>query len=159
MKMNSMGFEPLKVFLKPRECPLIIPPILDLVQNDPEWQKSDFTLQSLLNAAISITPKSNFGDIKFHPSFYQNGNILQNLQNYFTWVNSTHTEFVENEDLILELLASYLKRKICFTPILIPIFKFQDGKTFGKEFEETFDILGYRNHNQSFYISAVKRDQ
>ena len=148
-----------KVFLGGRDCPKILLPVLDLIHNDPKWSQSSFTLQSLLKVAITNDPKIKTGQAKLHSSFYQNDDIFQNLQKYFTWFNLTLTEYVDNEDLILELLANHLKRKIRFSPILKPIYQRNFGKTFGHEFEETFDIFGHRNHVYSYYISALKVDQ
>ena len=80
---------------------------------------------------------------------------MKGLQDYYSWYNLNPEEFTQNEDLLLQILSNYLQRKIIFHPILKPIHGIQKDKTFGDNFEAVFHIFGYRNHGNSYYISAT----
>ena len=151
-KLIEYGLQRSKVFLGGRESPKIALPILDLIEKDPEWSLTKLTMQTLLMKAFETN--SAF-QTKFHPIFTRNQGIVQGLQNYHSWSNLRFLEMIENEDLLLELLANYLKRKIVFLPILNPIYYFQDELTFGDNFETEFNIVGYRYHIDSYYVSAT----
>ena len=146
-KLNEHGLKRSKMFMGGRERPKIILPVLDLIQK----YQSDMTMQNLLKTVIDQEAKA-----KFHHYFRQNGDFLQNLQNYDLWFNLNYEEFTENEDLLLEFLSKHCKRKIQFISILKPAYRFQYEKTFGYEFDKEFSIFGYRFCDQSFYISAIK---
>ena len=152
-KLHSVGLKGSKLFLGGRESPKIVHAILDLSQTDPEWSKFNFTIESLLKQAIDYDPSFK---AKLPSSFNQNRVRLENLQDYFLWANLDRTEFTKSEDLLLDLLAKYLKRRIHFTPILKPIYQEQVEKTYGQDFQSSLSIFGYRLHTKSFYISATK---
>merc|ERR1712004_765831 len=153
-KLSALELQKSKLFLGGRECPRIVLPILDLIGKDSKWSKSNFTMESLLRNSLELdsTLKN-----QFHPCFTQNQNIVKGLQNYFSWRNLSFEKFTENEDLLLQILSNYLQRKIIFHPILKPIYGIQKDKTFGDNFEAVFHIFGYRNHAQSYYISATNQ--
>ena len=92
---------------------------------------------------------------QFHPCITRNQDIVKGLQDYYSWRNLTLQEFIENEDLLLQILSYYLQRKIIFHPILKPIYDGEEGKIFGANFEAEFHIFGYRCRTDSFYISAT----
>ena len=150
-KLSSFGLKYSRLFLSGREKPTIVLAVIDLVKNDPEWSNVNFTIGTLLQNSIVSHPE--FRE-KFHPNFKQNGEIVKNLQDYYSWVNLDPAEFTENEDLILQMLSLYLKRRIKFSPILKPIYSTQFEISFGENFEISYSIFGYRNHIKSFYIKV-----
>ena len=129
-------------------------PILDLIEKDPKWSKSNLTMESLLRNSLEVNSKLKHC---FHSIFTQNRDIVKALQDAYLWFNLNHQEFTQNEDLLLEFLSNYLERKITFHPILKSFCVYQIEKTFGDHFEDIFHIFGYRYHNYSFYISATKK--
>ena len=142
------------MFLGGRECPRIVLPILDLIGKDSKWSKSNFTMESLLRNSLEVNSTLKN---QFHPCFTQNQDIVKGLQHYHLWYNLNLQEFTQNEDLLWQILANYLQRKIIFHPILNPIYDFQFEKSFGDNFEAVFHIFGYRYHDQSYYISATNQ--
>ena len=150
--MSALGFGKSGLYLGGRECPRIVLPILDLIGKDSKWSKSNFTMESLLRNSLEVNSTLKN---QFHPCFTQNQDIVKGLQDYFSWINLNTSEFTKNEDLLLRILANYLQRKIIFHPILKPIYEIQFEKTFGDNFEAVFHIFGYRDHGNSYYISAT----
>ena len=136
------------------DFPIIVLPILDLIGNDSKWSKSNLTIESLLRNSLEVNSTLKN---QFHSCFTQNQNIVIGLQDYFSWINLNHQEFTQNEDLLLQILSNYLQRKIIFHPILKPIYPEEKGKTFGDNFEAVFHIFGYRDHANSYYISATSQ--
>ena len=94
---------------------------------------------------------------QFHPCITRNQDIVKGLQDYYSWGNLTLQEFIENEDLLLQILSYYLQRKIIFHPILKPVYFFEESKIFGDSFKDVFHIFGCRKALESFYISATPR--
>ena len=129
-------------------------PILDLIEKDPKWSKSKLMMESLLKNSLEVNSTSKR---RFHPIFTQNQDIVKDLQDYHSWYNLDTQEFAQNEDLLLEILSNYLERKITFHPILKPVYPEEIGKTFDDNFKAEFHIFGYRDHVNSFYISATKK--
>ena len=108
-------------------------------------------MESLLRNSLEVNSTLKN---QFHPCFTQNQDIVKGLQDFYSWFNLTQKEFTQNEDLLFQILANYLQRKIIFRPILKPIFVGQEGKTFGDHFKAEFHIFGYRYRTNSFYISV-----
>ena len=154
--MSTIGLQRSKCFLgiTRKDFPQIVFPILDLIEKDPEWSKSKLTMESLLRNSLEVNSTLKH---RFHPCFTQNQDILKGLQDYHSWYNLDTQELAQNENLLLEILSNYLKRKIIFHPILKPVYDdIQKGNAFG-DFETEFHIVGYRFHIDSFYISAPKK--
>ena len=137
-----------------RDCPIIVLPILDLIGKDPKWSKFGLTMHLLLLLSNALEANSTLKS-QFHPYFTQNQDIVNGLQHYYSWMNLTFQEFIKSEDLLLQILSNYLERKIIFYPILPPLLRIQDAKTFGDHFEAVFHIFGFRYSGNSFYISAT----
>jgi len=153
-KLSALGLQKSKLVLGGRECPRIVLPILDLIRKDSKWSKSNFTMESLLINSLEVNSTLKN---QFHPCFTQNQDIVKGLQDYYSWISSSFPEFTQKEDLLLQILANYLQRKIIFHPILKPIYAEEKGKTFGDNFEAVFHIFGYRFRANSYYISATNQ--
>ena len=155
-KLSALGLQRSKFFLGGtiHDYPQIVFPILDLIGKDPKWSKSKLTMDSLLRNSLEVnsTLKS-----QFHQCFTQNQDIVKGLQDYYAWRNLSFQEFIQSEDLLLQILSNYLQGKIDFHPILKPIYDGEEGKIFGANFEAEFHIFGYRCSTDSFYISATPR--
>jgi len=151
-KLSAHGLQKSKLFLGGRDYTIIALPILDLLGKDSKWSKSNFTMESLLRKSLEVNSTLKN---QFHSCFTQNQDIVKGLQHYHSWFNLSVEEFTKNEDLLLQILANYLQRKIIFHPILKPIYPEEKGKTFGDNFEAVFHIFGYRFHANSYYISAT----
>ena len=153
-KLSARGLQKSKLFFGGRDYPIIALPILDLIGKDSKWSKSNFTMESLLRNSLEVdaTLKN-----QFHPCFTHNQDIMKGLQDYYAWSNLSPQEFTQNEDLLLQIISNYLERKIIFLPILKHIFAEEFEKTFGDNFEAVFHIFGYRDHGQSYYISATNQ--
>ena len=151
-----MGLQKSKLFLglTQGDFPQIALPILGIIEKDSKWSKSNFTMESLLNNSLEVNSTLKN---QFNPCFTQNQDIVEGLQDYNLWYNLSPQEFTQNEDLLLQILANYLQRKITFCPILKPIYDFQFDKTFGDNFEAVFHIFGYRYHGNSYYINATNQ--
>ena len=152
--MSLLELQRSKIFLGGRDYPKIVLPILDLIDKDPKWSKSNLTMESLLrkSSEVNSTLKS-----QFHPYFTQNQDIVKGLQDYHVWSNLALQEFFQSEDLVLQILSNYLERKIVFHPLVKPIYVGQEGKIFGNNFEAVFHIFGKRYGTDSFYISATNQ--
>ena len=151
-KLSDLGLERSKLFIGVgRDCPRIALPILDLIENDPEWSKSKFEMHTLLKNALEAdsTIKS-----QFHPYFTQNQDIVEGLQNYQSWHYLGFFDFFHNENLLLNLLSNFLQRKIIFHKILNSFIPQPNRSIFGEHFKTEFNILGYRFGSNNFYISA-----
>ena len=109
-------------------------------------------MESLLRKSLEVnsTLKS-----QFNPCFTQNRYIVKGLQDYYAWHYLSFQEFIQNEDLLLQILSNCLQRKIIFHPLLKPIYVEEKGKIFGDCFEAVFHIFGYRFSTDSIYISAI----
>ena len=151
--MSALGLQRSNCFLGGREFPRIVLPILDLIGKDPEWSNAKLTMEDLLTNSLSYQATKK----QFHPSFIQNQDIVEGLQDYHLWYNLSYEEFSKNEDLLLQIISNYLQRQIIFHAILKPTYGFQNGRTFGDTFTDKINILGYRRHSQSFFISATKQ--
>ena len=152
--MSILELQRSKIFLGGRDYPKIVLPILDLIDKDPKWSKSNLTMESLVRNSLEV---NSILKSQFHPYFTQNQDAVKGLQDCFSWYNLSSREFIKTEDLLLQILSNYLERKIIFHPLLKPIYPGQKEKIFGKKFEAVFHIFGYRCSTDSFYISATPR--
>ena len=154
--MSALVLQKSKLFLggTQKDVPLIILPILDQIGKDSKWSKFNLKMESLLRNSLEVNSTLKN---QLHPSFTQSQDIVKGLQDYHSWYNLTPRDFTQNEDLLLQIISNYLERKIIFHPILKPIYDIQFEKTFGDNFEDTFHIFGYRDHNPSYYISATNQ--
>ena len=108
-----------------RECPLIALAVLDLVRSDlelgfkyPKLFMTNWNMDTLLQNALKTSPgiMAALEDFDIDdPSMTENQKLellVKRLQAYNIWQNLNAVEYAKNEDLILELLAQFFKRKI-----------------------------------------------
>ena len=133
--------------------PKIVNVVLDLIGRDCDWSKQNFTVQTFLQSTFQTTPdaKNNF-----HPNFNNDsGEIVTNLQSRINWLRLSSDDYVKTENLLLDMSALMLQRKIVFHTFLEANLQSGETKTFGGQFQKSYDIFGYRsNHHNSLYIST-----
>ena len=151
--MTSLGLQRRKIFRYARTTvPAIAHAVLDIVADDHEWREKSFTIQTLLEQAIAMDDQIRE---QLEEYFVEGSPLLENLQNIFAWYGEfDHFEFADVEDMVMEVLAMLLERKITIHPILTPTQSYQRKLIFGKSYKLEYNIVGYRGHISSYYISA-----
>ena len=118
-------------------------------------------IQQLVNYArhkLKEDPETKDGICTYFDGFddFQLSAILT-LENM--WATHSREEFINTENIALDILALFLKRKIVLKPIFrkSPTSLPEESQTtvFQEQFEDTYYIFCVRAHLQSFYVPAV----